>query len=68
MQTMEDRAAGTSPVPTPRCRIINGRGQQCTGEALDTDPKAIKICLRHAGEVLELVKDRQRAARTRRSA
>lgn len=47
------------PPRLPRCRMLDGRLNRCSGEALSTDPKVIRICARHAGEVLELVAEQQ---------
>lgn len=40
------------------CRMHTARGRRCTAEALDTDPKVIQVCARHAAEVMSLVNER----------
>lgn len=54
-----------APAATPRatCRMTTTRGNRCTGEALDSDPKAVQICARHAAEVMQLISDRQQTTR-----
>jgi hypothetical protein len=56
------------PAPSTRvtCRVLTARGDRCTGEALDPDPKTIQICQRHAGEVMALINDRLTATRSPR--
>ncbi len=50
------------------CRVLSGRGVQCTAEAVDPNAE-LKICTRHLAEAMRLVEDaRQRgrnAPRTR---
>ncbi|MDX3555306.1 hypothetical protein PV729_26665 [Streptomyces europaeiscabiei] len=36
------------------CRVLSGRGNQCTGEAVDPDAE-LKICVRHLGEAQRLI-------------
>lgn len=36
------------------CRVLSGRGNQCTGEAVDRDAE-LKICARHLGEAQRLI-------------
>lgn len=36
------------------CRVLNGRGNQCTGEAVDPDAE-LKICARHLAEAQRLI-------------
>lgn len=53
------KTAVASPDREPRCRMYSRRGNPCANPALDSDPNAIQICVRHAGEVLELIRERQ---------
>lgn len=43
----------------PRCRMLTRLGDRCPNPALDPDPAAVQICVRHAARVLELVRERQ---------
>lgn len=43
------------------CRMTTARGHRCTAEPLDTDPKAIQICARHAAEVMTLINEKRNA-------
>lgn len=48
------------------CRVLSGRGVQCTAEAVDPNAE-LKICTRHLAEALRLVdaaRERGRNART----
>lgn len=36
------------------CRVVNGRGTQCTAEAVDPNAE-LKICARHLGEAQRLI-------------
>lgn len=36
------------------CRVLSGRGNQCTGEAVDPEAE-LKICVRHLGEAQRLI-------------
>ncbi|MDX3582979.1 hypothetical protein [Streptomyces europaeiscabiei] len=36
------------------CRVLSGRGNQCTGEAVDPEAE-LKICVRHLGEAQRLM-------------
>ncbi|MDX3689924.1 hypothetical protein PV726_06150 [Streptomyces europaeiscabiei] len=46
------------------CRVLSGRGNQCTGEAVDPDAE-LKICVRHLSEAQRLIHAAfQRAQRT----
>lgn len=36
------------------CRVLSGRGVQCTGEAVDPNAE-LKICVRHLGEAQRLI-------------
>ncbi|GAA4911394.1 hypothetical protein [Streptomonospora salina] len=47
-----------------QCRMTNAKGDRCTGEALDPDPKAIQVCQRHAAEVMALIADHRKRTRT----
>ena len=38
------------------CRVLSGRGVQCTGEAVDPNAE-LKICTRHLAEALRLLQD-----------
>ncbi|NUL03578.1 hypothetical protein HRW07_10090 [Streptomyces lunaelactis] len=49
------------------CRVLNRRGVQCTAEAVDPNAE-LKICIRHLGEAVRLLKDaRLSAANARQS-
>lgn len=61
--TFKDALTQVPPNPRFYCAMTNAMGNRCTGEALDPDPVAIQICLRHAGEVLELINQRSRTRR-----
>lgn len=41
------------------CRVQNGRGVQCTAEAVDPDAE-LKICSRHLAEAQRLIHDAMR--------
>jgi hypothetical protein len=48
------------------CRVLSGRGVQCTAEAVDPNAE-LKICTRHLAEalrVVEVARERGRNART----
>ena len=49
----------TPPNRAVRCRMLDGKLNRCSGEALSDDPKVIQICQRHAAEVLELVAEQR---------
>lgn len=53
-----DRAEADTPTSRATCRMHTARGRRCTAEPLDTDPKAIQICARHAAEVMTLINER----------
>jgi hypothetical protein len=36
------------------CRVLTGRGNQCTAEAVDPDAE-LKICMRHLAEAQRLI-------------
>lgn len=36
------------------CRVLSGRGVQCTAEAVDADAE-LKICVRHLAEAQRLI-------------
>jgi len=36
------------------CRVLTGRGNQCTGEAVDPHAE-LKICVRHLAEAQRLI-------------
>lgn len=38
------------------CRVLTGRGVQCTAEAVDPNAE-LKICTRHLSEAVRLLKD-----------
>ncbi|MCZ4099865.1 hypothetical protein [Streptomyces sp. H39-C1] len=44
------------------CRVQNGRGVQCTAEAVDPDAE-LKICTRHLAEAQRLIRDAMRKVR-----
>jgi hypothetical protein len=47
------------------CRVLSGRGVQCTAEAVDPNAE-LKICTRHLAEalrVVEVARERGRNAR-----
>ncbi|MFE7927809.1 hypothetical protein ACFU6S_03590 [Streptomyces sp. NPDC057456] len=45
------------------CRVLSGRGVQCTGEAVDPGAE-LKICARHLAEAQRLIHEAfERAAR-----
>lgn len=49
------------------CRVLSGRGVQCTAEAVDPHAE-LKICLRHLAEALRVVEvARQRGRNARES-
>jgi len=58
--TFKDSLTQVPANPRPQCRMTRSNGERCTGEALDRDPKAVQICMRHAGEVMALVNERAR--------
>ncbi|MGW3651871.1 hypothetical protein [Streptomyces sp. NPDC000878] len=43
------------------CRVLNGRGNQCTGEAVDPGAE-LKICVRHLAEAQRLIHEAFRRA------
>lgn len=45
------------------CRVLSGRGNQCTGEAVDPDAE-LKICVRHLAEAQRLIHEAFRRTRT----
>ncbi|MFD0772628.1 hypothetical protein ACFQZ2_01680 [Streptomonospora algeriensis] len=47
-----------------QCRMTTAKGERCTGESLDPDPKAVQVCQRHAAEVMALIADHRKRART----
>ncbi|MEV0183834.1 hypothetical protein AB0I54_31800 [Streptomyces sp. NPDC050625] len=50
------------------CRVLSGRGVQCTAEAVDPNAE-LKICVRHLGEAIRLVEDaRERGRQSRKTA
>lgn len=55
MTTTRDRAVGSSSVRAPRCRMVGGTGNRCTGEVVDPDPRALQICPRHALKAAQLL-------------
>ncbi|MGW0372442.1 hypothetical protein ACWDZW_26840 [Streptomyces coeruleorubidus] len=48
------------------CRVLSGRGVQCTAEAVDPNAE-LKICARHLAEAWRLIQDRQRALRSEKA-
>lgn len=61
--TLDRIEAGTNDTPTTgraTCRMHTTRGRRCTAEPLDTDPKAIQICARHAAEVMQLINEKRK--------
>lgn len=44
------------------CRVLNRRGDQCTGEAVDPDAE-LKICVRHLAEAQRLLHEAFRRTR-----
>ncbi|WP_455359996.1 hypothetical protein [Streptomyces sp. SYSU K21746] len=38
------------------CRVLSGRGVQCTAEAVDPHAE-LKICVRHLGEAMRLTSE-----------
>ncbi|MFF1702587.1 hypothetical protein [Streptomyces sp. NPDC058252] len=50
------------------CRVLSGRGNQCTGEAVDPNAE-LKICARHLAEAQRLIHEAfRRANKPERSA
>lgn len=43
------------------CRVLSGRGVQCTGEAVDPGAE-LKICVRHLAEAQRLIHEAFRRA------
>jgi len=43
------------------CRVLSGRGSQCTGEAVDPNAE-LKICARHLAEAQRLIHEAYRRA------
>lgn len=41
------------------CRVLSGRGVQCTAEAVDPNAE-LKICTRHLAEAMRLVANARR--------
>lgn len=52
---MTAKALVGTPDREPRCRMRNALGDPCPSPALDPDPKAVQICMKHAGKVIQLV-------------
>ncbi|WP_306186942.1 hypothetical protein [Streptomyces sp. MK5] len=49
------------------CRVLSGRGVQCTAEAVDPNAE-LKICTRHLAEAIRLVEEaRERGRRLRKA-
>jgi hypothetical protein len=48
------------------CRVLSGRGVQCTGEAVDPTAE-LKICARHLAEAQRLIHEAFARARRRES-
>ncbi|MFJ1808522.1 MULTISPECIES: hypothetical protein [unclassified Streptomyces] len=49
------------------CRVLSGRGAQCTGEAVDPGAE-LKICARHLAEAQRLIHEAfRRAQKTEQS-
>jgi hypothetical protein len=46
------------------CRVLSGRGVQCTGEAVDTEAE-LKICTRHLAEAQRLIREALGKARAK---
>lgn len=46
------------------CRVLSGRGTQCTGEAVAPDAE-LKICARHLAEAQRLIHEAFSKARAR---
>lgn len=44
------------------CRVLSGRGVQCTGEAVDPNAE-LKICVRHLAEAQRLIHEAFRRAK-----
>ena len=44
------------------CRVLNGRGNQCTAEAVDPNAE-LKICVRHLAEAQRLIHEAFRRTR-----
>ena len=44
------------------CRVLSGRGSQCTGEAVAPDAE-LKICARHLAEAQRLIHEAFRRTR-----
>ncbi|MER6064850.1 hypothetical protein ABT167_27485 [Streptomyces sp. NPDC001792] len=44
------------------CRVLSGRGVQCTAEAVDPNAE-LKICVRHLAEAMRLVEDARERGR-----
>jgi hypothetical protein len=44
------------------CRVLSGRGVQCTGEAVDPNAE-LKICARHLAEAQRLIHEAFQRAR-----
>lgn len=61
--TVASQTAATAARAT--CRFMTAKGNRCTGEALDPDPKVVQVCARHAAEVMELIAD-HKARRNRK--
>lgn len=45
------------------CRVLSGRGVQCTAEAVDPNAE-LKICTRHLAEAQRLIHEAFRRTRT----
>ncbi|GLP71063.1 hypothetical protein TUSST3_76830 [Streptomyces sp. TUS-ST3] len=46
------------------CRVLSGRGSQCTGEAVDPNAE-LKICARHLAEAQRLIHEAFQRTRRR---
>ncbi|MGV9242636.1 hypothetical protein [Streptomyces sp. NPDC003710] len=49
------------------CRVLSGRGVQCTAEAVDPNAQ-LKICTRHLAEAMRLIEDARQRGRNARTA
>ncbi|WP_433519054.1 hypothetical protein ACQP2T_28155 [Nonomuraea sp. CA-143628] len=47
-----------------RCRMRKSLDDPCPNPALSEDPKDIAICVRHAAQVMQLIADQTRKARS----
>jgi hypothetical protein len=48
------------------CRVLSGRGNQCTGEAVDPAAE-LKICARHLAEAQRLIHEAFQRTRAKKS-